>query len=151
MRHDDRARLYREKNKLVSLLWKEEKIKIEIAKTKRNIAALFHLVHGDDEDAEYTPDVQVDGLTDSIRDILRAAGKRGIAPMDIRSELTALGFQVNDYKNILASIHTVLGRLVLNDGVTISEGKYFWRKSTVASERAEYLVRFKEANKRKTE
>jgi hypothetical protein len=51
------------------------------------------------------------GFTDSIRNILSAASDP-LSAAEVRDRLSALGFDMNSYSNPLATIHTVLRRLV---------------------------------------
>jgi hypothetical protein len=50
-------------------------------------------------------------FTNACRFILRGY-KTARTPVDIRKDLTDIGFPVEEYGNILASIHTILKRLV---------------------------------------
>ncbi len=58
------------------------------------------------------PDLQSTdaGMTDSIRKVLQSGDF--LSPVEVRSRLEALGFDVGQYTNILSSIHTILKRLV---------------------------------------
>jgi hypothetical protein len=50
------------------------------------------------------------GLTEACRTVLRNA--RGpMTPVEVRNRLAAIGFDLSEYANELASIHTVLKRL----------------------------------------
>ena len=50
------------------------------------------------------------GLTDACRAILRNAASP-MTPVEVRNRLAAIGFDLSEYSNELASIHTVLKRL----------------------------------------
>jgi hypothetical protein len=50
------------------------------------------------------------GLTDACRAILRNA-VNPMTPVEVRNRLAAIGFDLSEYSNELASIHTVLKRL----------------------------------------
>ena len=56
---------------------------------------------------EFTPP----GLTDSIRSILAGASEP-LTAAGIRDHLATLGFAASDYSNLLATIHTILRRLM---------------------------------------
>jgi DNA-binding PadR family transcriptional regulator len=59
---------------------------------------------------DVSPDV---GFTDAIREILNAdAGFTYHSPVSVRNVLEKNGFDLKKYKNPLASIHTILKRLV---------------------------------------
>jgi hypothetical protein len=55
-----------------------------------------------------TPDV---GFTDAIRAVFKANREHYHSPVWIRDALEADGFDVDKYKNVLASIHSILKRL----------------------------------------
>ena len=50
------------------------------------------------------------GITDGVRSVLKA-NDGWMSPSDIRTGLRRLGYDLDGYTNVLASIHTVLGRL----------------------------------------
>jgi len=50
------------------------------------------------------------GLTDACRAILRNAANP-MTPVEVRNRLAAIGFDLSEYSNELASIHTILKRL----------------------------------------
>jgi len=57
------------------------------------------------------------GLTDAVRKSLQKFPDRFLTPMTVRKVLQATGYDTDRYKNILASIHTVLKRLVESEEV----------------------------------
>jgi hypothetical protein len=57
-------------------------------------------------------DLNLGGLSDAVRSVLRAAGPHGLTPAEIRENLAQLHFPVNKYKNFSGSLHTVLRRLI---------------------------------------
>lgn len=61
-----------------------------------------------------TPDT---GLTDAVRKVLKSSNKL-LTPVGVRTELKSTGYDIERYKNILASIHTILKRLVEADEVS---------------------------------
>lgn len=75
---------------------------------------------------------EITGLTDAIREVLSMHSEHYLSPIHIRDFLTDMGFDTGKYKNVLASIHTVLKRLRSQKEVvdTSSEGKvvYKWNK-----------------------
>lgn len=58
----------------------------------------------------YVPEDAI-GLTDAIRQVFRAAPTENLTAPMIRDRLKAMGFDVTQYGNVLASIHTALNRL----------------------------------------
>ncbi|HEV2705331.1 MAG TPA: hypothetical protein VGV59_05370 [Pyrinomonadaceae bacterium] len=83
---------------------------------------------GNDEAA---PEV---GFTDAVRAVLRNSGKF-LTPVDVRDELRRTGFDVDKYRNPLASIHQILRRLVKSDEVETNEDEekkvYRWKARPV--------------------
>ena len=62
---------------------------------------------------EPAPDkaLEVTGLTDAIRGVLSTHSEHYLSPIHIRDLLREMGFDTGKYRNVLASIHTVLKRL----------------------------------------
>lgn len=52
------------------------------------------------------------GFTDAIRSVLKAFDSSYTSPVSVRDALEKKGFDLSKYKNPLASIHTILKRLV---------------------------------------
>jgi hypothetical protein len=50
------------------------------------------------------------GLTDACRMVLKAAG-HALTAVEVRTQLSAMGFDLSRYSNDLAAIHTILRRL----------------------------------------
>lgn len=73
------------------------------------------------------------GLTDAIREILKTNAEIYCSPVFIRDELKNKGYDLNNYKNALASIHTVLKRLRTQNEVidTTREGRTVYRWKAV--------------------
>jgi len=86
-----------------------EYVQTEIAKKKRKIAALTDLVNIDEESP--APSGLVSGITDAVRTVLRGAEKR-LNPAEVKARVEALGLPPQ--QNLLASVHTVLRRLVIS-------------------------------------
>jgi hypothetical protein len=71
------------------------------------------------------------GLTNGVRLVLRLSGE-WMTPVQIRDRLIRLGMNLERFKNSLASIHTVLGRLSSGEDAQVkiesnSEGKAMYR------------------------
>lgn len=96
-----------------------------IAHLRQTVAALSKLCGEafDEDDDEF-------GLTDAIRMALKAHGGH-LTPQQVKSQIEKLGFKTDKYSNALASIHTVLKRLVikgeLDDNGTSGDGKTAYR------------------------
>lgn len=107
---------------LSALLQKKESLEdrlqevIERIATVREAAWSMRDLSGIDPDKEYphlfnfeaTPDV---GFTDAIREVFRANQGLVLTPVGVRNKLKERGFKLDNYKNPLASIHTILKRL----------------------------------------
>ena len=72
-----------------------------------------------------SPDV---GLTDAVRKAM-AAKRIFTSPVEVKDRLAEMGFDITIHKNILASIHTILKRLVKSEEVDEGqrEGKVVYR------------------------
>ena len=99
------------RERLVELLRKREMLEVDIAKQQSNVAALATLAD-ESEETDEVLEMNLGGLTSACRIALRAAGKKGLTPREVRKALTNLHFPIGEYKNPLASIHTVLKRFV---------------------------------------
>ena len=75
------------------------------------------------------------GLTDACRLVYRNAGIP-LSPTDVRERLRAIGFDLSNYSNEMAAIHTVLRRLNVSGELRAMAvpGKqiYAWRTPTAA-------------------
>lgn len=73
------------------------------------------------------------GLTDAVREVLRA-NTFYMSPIDVRDSLKLRGYDIGKYKNVLASIHTILKRLKDQDEVYVGtrDGRttYKWNPET---------------------
>jgi hypothetical protein len=91
------ARMERERNDLET----------RIAKQKKIVAALAELSRTDEDSPALTG--LVDGVTDACRTVFRAA-EGPLLPIEVRDRVQALGLPPQS--NLLASVHTVIRRLV---------------------------------------
>jgi len=86
------------------------------------------------------------GLTDACRLVYRNAGIP-LSPTDVRERLRAIGFDLSNYSNEMAAIHTVLRRLnesgELRAMAVPGKQIYAWRMPTavraISPELAQYL------------
>lgn len=95
-----------------------------IAHLRQTVAALSKLCGEpfDDEDDEF-------GLTEAIRMALKAHGGH-LNAQQVKTQIEKLGFNTGKYTNALASIHTVLKRLVVKgeaDDTASFDGKTAYR------------------------
>ena len=93
---------------------KIRELESEDAKLQPKIVALAQAL---DEDLNpngplglYLAEISASGLTEGVRTILRAVNVCR-TPTEIRDGLLRLGYDLSGYNNVLASIHTILGRL----------------------------------------
>lgn len=107
-----------EQEKLANLLAERERLEIEIAKTKRRIAAWAELCS--DSDLESPIDLDLGGLTEACTTVLRGTRKDWLNTAEIQTALKELGFPIHTYKAPSASIATTVNRLV-DDGVVVSD------------------------------
>src|SRR5579863_6339105 len=95
---------------LAQALVDKEHLEIEIAKQQRRVAALTALVN-ESEEVEELLELDLGGLTDAVRSVFRASNNYGLTPLEVRGRLVQLYFPVTEYKNFMASLHSVLNRL----------------------------------------
>jgi hypothetical protein len=108
-----RDELVEARNELAEMFAYREQLEFEIAKQQRRIAALTALVN-EGQEVDELLEMNLGGMTEAVRSVFRASNDYGLTPVEIRDRLVALYFPVNEYKNFLASLHSVLGRLEKN-------------------------------------
>jgi predicted DNA-binding protein with PD1-like motif len=143
MPRDYKADLNHEWENLERLFCDREDLEIRIAKQQQRVAALAALT--DQEDAVAQVLKGIGGLTNACRAAFRAAGPRGLTPVELRDALKRFGFRLSDYRNAMASIHAVIGRLenggeIDNRIRDIHEGRnesvYVWALSSYGASRS---------------
>jgi hypothetical protein len=69
------------------------------------------------------------GLTDAVREVLKADRETYFSAIRVRDSLKDKGYEISKYKNALASIHTVLRRLLSQGEVkeATHEGRAMYR------------------------
>ena len=110
MPHQYKTELERERKALAELFRRREELATKIAKQQTRVAALAALCE-ESEEVDKMREMDLGGLTNACRTAFRAAGNRGLIPMEVRAALERLRFPIRTHKNILASIHTVIRRL----------------------------------------
>ena len=103
--------LKRERETLGRLLRQREETEIKVARTKKRIAALAELCD-ESEFAEQVLDLDLGGLTDVCKTVLRASRKGWMTIPEIQEAIKELGFPLSEYKAPTASITTTLNRMV---------------------------------------
>lgn len=111
MTSDYKSDMREARDKLSELVRQREELEIEISKQQRRVAALALLSEEGSESEEHL-ELNLGGLTEAVRSAIRAAGSKGLTPVEIRKSLIQLYFPVADYKNFRGSLHAVLKRLV---------------------------------------
>ena len=108
------------------MLFQREELEIRIAKQRERIAALTVLAE-QDEEVDQVVGMTLGGLTDACRTAYRGVFPESLTAMGVRDKLVQLGFPIDCYKNAMAAIHTVLGRLEANGEIKSTEhGSYQW-------------------------
>ncbi len=71
-----------------------------------------------------------EGITEGIREILRAAYPNKLTPVQIKDQLKAAGQDLSGHKNVMASIHSTLKRMLDNEELITSDDglTYGWRR-----------------------
>ncbi len=135
---------------LSEMMSRREELENELEKVNRRIENLHHSLNGLGELfdpyavvklAKQRPElfpylsIREDmGFTDAIRDVLQSGFGSWLTAIEVRDMLAAGGFDVDKYKNVLASIHAILKRLAVKGEVeTRSESgkaEYIWKKAT---------------------
>jgi hypothetical protein len=95
------AKAYRERDEIVET---EKQLAYRKTKLNETIDALIPLVF------KRVWDINTLGLSDAIRFVFNNA-RRPLSPLDIRSKLEDLGYNLKQFENPLASIHTALRRM----------------------------------------
>ena len=99
------------REELAQMFHKRSELDIKIAKQQRKVAYLAGLADETEETDELL-ELGLTGLTNACRSVLRAAPGKALTPIEIRDRIVHLHFPIDQYKNILASIHNTLKRLV---------------------------------------
>jgi len=111
MATNHRADLQQARIVLRKLMDRREQLETEIAKQRRKVAGLAVLNEQKEGDNSVITELNLDGLTNACRSVLRAAGPRGLTPTELRNGLKELRFPIQNYQNSMAAVHTILKRL----------------------------------------
>lgn len=117
------------RKELETALEQQEEIEQKIAQLKQGILSIAPLAKEPMNDQWMTAIVSV-GITESIREILRATYPNRLSPVEIKEQLKSKGQDLKDHKNVMASIHSTLKRMLDNREIrTNDEGlTYGWRR-----------------------
>ena len=115
-RREYQRALVRAKKELIAMLKQRKQVDDHISQLKAtisNLEALQRDLHPKDKSPasqhELDPNL---GLTKTIRQILRGAAPLAVSAHEIKQVMEMQGFDFSGYSNPLATIHTVLNRLV---------------------------------------
>ena len=112
------------KERRLMAIEEQDEAEKQIAQLRQTVAALSALCGEEFVEADEF------GLTDAIRFVLRTNPGFAFLPQEVKVKLDQMGFKTEKYNNILASIHTVLKRLVLKgevDDTAMREHKAAYR------------------------
>jgi hypothetical protein len=93
------------RHRLAEYIQKQEELEMHLGALRKTIAALSRITG-----QEFVEEDDL-GLTDTIRLALKMATGQQMTALDVRQGLEQLGYDLQGYHNVLASIHTVLKRL----------------------------------------
>lgn len=126
---------------LESLAEQRDEIERRMSHLKQLIVALAPLTQAEDR-SEFGIDltrVNIDftaiGITDACREILKSAGQP-LSPVEVKARLIQMKPEFANQKNLMASVHTVLKRLVpsearsfiTKDGETVYRWRHVYRR-----------------------
>jgi hypothetical protein len=119
------------RGELEALEIQQEDTQRRIARLKQALIGLVPLAEPPDNasiDTEVRELVEATSLTDAVREILQAS-KEALAPVQIRDQLVNMGQDLNGQKNVMASVHSLLKRLVISGQIeTKDDGlTYQWK------------------------
>jgi hypothetical protein len=116
---------------LTELAAKRSEIDRRAARIEKAVRAMIDLLDGEPDYESYLERfddvVRPAGLTSAISGLLQAAGDSGLTPMEVRDHAITM---LQGHSNPLASVHTIIKRLMKNNLVekTTKDGKqaYKW-------------------------
>ena len=122
---------------LAALEIQQEEIERRIARLRQSLVGLIPLCELDaDEDMPSALGIrdQIDSLsiTDAVRQILQAAEKP-LSPTQIKQQLINMGKDLSGQKNVMASIHSLLKRLVSSEEIESKDSglTYQWKPRSI--------------------
>lgn len=125
------------RKELDSLLELQEDTEQKIAQLKQAIMSLAPLAKESNESKGFwdtvLSEIKAEGITENIREILQVAYPNLLSPVEIREQLRNRGQDFSGHKNVMASIHSTLKRMVENEEIRTSEDglAYGWRRKAM--------------------
>ncbi len=110
------------KKELGECIQRQEELETRIAHLQEIAIATARMLG-----TQYVPEDAL-GLTDAIRQAFKTAPAQQMSPTDVRARLKQMGFDITNYGNLMASIHTVLTRLAFAGEISVSnstDGKIY--------------------------
>jgi hypothetical protein len=147
MSHQDyKAALDTAQQELADLLKRQQEIEQEILRRRRTISSLIELIREGAVESQrkekikreiveaWTRFNQDQSITEDIRKIIRAAGKKGVPKEALRGELSKLGNSIEGHSNPSGTVNAVVKRLIDQGEVVESPGlttpkTVTWKKS----------------------
>jgi hypothetical protein len=101
-----KADLFRCREELGEIIDRKADLEIRIARLRETVIALGRMFGEEFDEADAL------GLTDAIRQAFMAQQNTQLTAQNVRDRLDFMGFSLDKYGNALASIHTVIKRLL---------------------------------------
>jgi hypothetical protein len=123
-------------NELAEWGEKKKQAEQEMAKLRQLIVANANMLPEDERGAfiRSAEDSMVKGFTEGIRKVFRDAHPNALLPTDVRDRLIALGYDLSSQSNAMASIHSVIRRLLEAEEIerygAANLGAYRWKQPT---------------------
>lgn len=114
----------------------------QMAKLRSLIVANANMLPDDEREKLIAVSVEASafGMTDSIRSVFRDSHPAGLTPTQVRDKLTDNGFDLSTQANPMASIHSVIKRLLTAEEIEPVDDGYRWKGKTLAQKVAEYKM-----------
>jgi hypothetical protein len=121
------------KAELEELLNRQEDIEKRIAQVKQAIMSLAPLAEeqGESISAAWYQILGTRNVSDACLQILQAATVP-LSPVEIKAQILNMGLDLSQYKNVMATIHSALKRLLQNEEITTKDNglTYSWMRRT---------------------
>lgn len=118
------------RKELEALLEHQEDTEQKIAVLKQAIMSFAPLAKEQGMGLDFLGDMNPIGTTETIREILRAVYPKGLSPVEIKEQLKSRGQDMSQHKNVMASVHSTLKRMLENGEISSSDDglTYRWKR-----------------------
>jgi len=118
------------RKELEALLEQQEDTEQKIAQLRQAIMSFAPLAKEQGIAWDFLGDMNPVGTTEAIREILRAVYPKALSPVEIKEQLKSRGQDLSQHKNIMASVHSTLKRMLENREIRTSDQglTYGWRR-----------------------